>query len=382
VKRNPINVFYYPDFLVHPTTLKKSILLFDQIHVMDRPSFTFGFGFGSIGADSPLKAFEQAFRNDGVELYVHGINGGRVDGQPLDDIKADISDVAFLNAFQAGIKTSPIFREKHVPKGNYGLAGSQEEVAETLATVDLVSELRSSTPEELFEGKNIPPFDLSTNRGAASQLIRMAALCSAQINVALNVNAREGFYPLADSLVYGELFRAKYARAINKLSASREQIPITDLSFSIFDELVSTSSIENMSIKDIINYRKRSATAREEFLEHISVLQAKQGAVGINDNYAGTIDRVVKTEILPAAKKYRDALKNVNEALVGKLATGVMGFVGGNGLLNFMGDISLNGIIGLAGAASAYTGIAAGDALVKQRSLKRECSISYLLTLE
>ncbi|MBZ5725571.1 MAG: hypothetical protein LAP87_11275 [Acidobacteriia bacterium] len=35
--RDPIRVLYYPDFFVDYTTLLKAILLFDELHFMDRP---------------------------------------------------------------------------------------------------------------------------------------------------------------------------------------------------------------------------------------------------------------------------------------------------------------------------------------------------------
>ena len=54
-----INVLYYPDMLIAEATLKEAILLFDELHFMDRPSFTFGEGsFGSI-----VSKHSQAFGN-------------------------------------------------------------------------------------------------------------------------------------------------------------------------------------------------------------------------------------------------------------------------------------------------------------------------------
>jgi hypothetical protein len=40
--RDRINAFYYPEFAMEGATLKRAILLFDELHVMDRPSFSFG----------------------------------------------------------------------------------------------------------------------------------------------------------------------------------------------------------------------------------------------------------------------------------------------------------------------------------------------------
>ena len=74
--RDKINAFYYPDFVANTATLMRAILLFDEIHLMDRPSFQFGQGmasFGLIGANSPLRQYEQSFRDEGVPFYVHDL---------------------------------------------------------------------------------------------------------------------------------------------------------------------------------------------------------------------------------------------------------------------------------------------------------------------
>jgi hypothetical protein len=97
--RDKINVFYYPNMLASPSTLKKAILFFDEIHFMDQPSFTFGH-FGTIGTASPLRRHEDSFRKAGVPLFVHTAPGGPVHDELLEQISADVNDLLFLSAFQ------------------------------------------------------------------------------------------------------------------------------------------------------------------------------------------------------------------------------------------------------------------------------------------
>src|ERR1700736_5982527 len=106
-----INVLYYPDFFAAEPTLKKAILLFDELHFMDRPSFSFARGqSGLIGAPSPLRNSEALFRDKGVPLYVHPAPGGPTPDELYEQIKADLDDMEFLRRFQLGLKTSPAFR--------------------------------------------------------------------------------------------------------------------------------------------------------------------------------------------------------------------------------------------------------------------------------
>ena len=75
--RDRVSVFYYPSMVAESVTLKKAILLFDELHFIDRPSFMFG-NFGTVGTASPMRAFEQSFRDEGVPLYVHEPRDGPV----------------------------------------------------------------------------------------------------------------------------------------------------------------------------------------------------------------------------------------------------------------------------------------------------------------
>src|SRR5579859_3867867 len=54
--RDKLSVLYYPDSWIEYNTLIKCILLFDEIHFMDRPSFMFNGRYGMVGCASPLRA--------------------------------------------------------------------------------------------------------------------------------------------------------------------------------------------------------------------------------------------------------------------------------------------------------------------------------------
>jgi len=324
--RELIKVFYYPDMLADTNTLKKAILFFDEIHFMDRPSFNFKSGFGSIGMESPLRPWSQKFQSDGVPLFVHDAPYGRVEAEFLANVTADVNDPEFLRRFQRGIGQSDAFRDMQIVPGNYGNGRNNIDVARALTEVDLAETLRPYTnPMEILDDQGIRPFDMDTAVGCAKTLVVNAALCSAKINFALSLGASDGFVPLADAEPFGDLLGAKYARAIEKLSSAANQIQVTDLSFAIFDGLVSKDKIAAMGIEDVIRYRKSSANARSEFLEHLGVIQAKQAAIGADGDYAGAIKKIVQTEILPAAQAFRNKLRAIDESLVGALTKGTVG---------------------------------------------------------
>jgi hypothetical protein len=383
--RNPVNVFYYPDFFLDFTTLKKAILLFDELHLMDRPSMMFGMGpgqFGTIGAESPLRQYEDSFREEGVPLFVHPAPMGPVSGEWYERVKADANDPEFLRRFQDGLRTSATFREFQIARGNYGAVGDHDRVAEKVIGVDLSQFRAAGSPIALFEDHAIRPFDFSTPLGCAKALIAKAVTCSAKLNFALDAGTEAGFVPLADASPYGDLLGAKYARAMKSLEPAKNKIQLTDLSFAIFDELVPTEKLKQLNLGEVIRYRKASDKAREEFLEHLSVIQSKQAVIGLEGDYAGAIRDVIDAEILPAVRTFKNKLQTIHETLFGAAAKGVVGAMGGSSVVTLFGELSWLRLMALAGAAAAYMAKATIDAVLAERAAKRDCSISYILSLD
>jgi len=307
---------------------------------------------------------------------------GQVHGEWYDHIRNDVNDPEFLRRFQSGMKSSPTFRGLQIAPGNYGECGDQDNVAQKVIGVDLSTDLKThESPIALFEDPGIRQFSLSTPIGCAKQLVSEAVICSAKLNFALDVGAKEGFFPLADANPYGDLLGAKYARAINALEPSKNNIQITDLSFAIFDELISAERLRKLSLMDIIRYRKESEKAREALLELITSIQTKQAAIGLDGDYAGTITKLIDSEIRPAVQTFKNRLQTIDESLVGAVARGAVGTVGAS-VFSLFGDLSLSKVIVLSGAAAGYMAKAVIDAILAERAAKRECSISYIMSLD
>lgn len=376
--RDKVNVLYYPDMQVSETTLKKCILFFDEIHFMDRPAFTIG-NFGLIGALSPLRMAEESFRKDaGVPIYVHGFNGGIISTDLLEKVESDLSDYSFIKNYTEGLATSSTFRDQQFPDGNYGSFGNnQRELIHLFEKVDH-SILANPKAIELLK-KNISPFDRTNSEAVNAFLLQRIALCSAQLNFALSEGAKNGFIPLADAHPYSNLLNTQFKRAVKSLESSDKPISISDLGFSIFDELIPNECIENMDVKKVVAYRKKSEKAREEFLEYLASIQTN---LLINENYLDGINKLIKKEIIPAVTTFRKKLETIDEGFTSALWRGVIeGTAVSSGVSIFI-DISWMQIIALAGTTSRYVLKAAVDNYFGKRALRRECSISYLLSLD
>jgi len=175
---------YYPECLSAESTLMKSLLPFDETHFMDRPSFKFDGQSVAIGAPSPLRQFERAFREQGVPLFVHDAFGGMVHGDLLALVHADISDPRDPERFQQGLRSSARFRELQIQPGNYGGGETHQTIYSKLEALDL-----ANCPEalEVFNDSSIRPFDHSSTRGIFKTLVTKAAQCSVKLNFAFDV---------------------------------------------------------------------------------------------------------------------------------------------------------------------------------------------------
>ncbi|WP_433965884.1 hypothetical protein [Tunturiibacter gelidiferens] len=241
----------------------------------------------------------------------------------LEQVAADINDSTFLSRFQTGLGTSINFRDIEITPGNYGESGMQEDLVQTLVDLNLAEGLsqHENAMALLIDG-TVQAFKTRTAVEKARVLVHSAARCSVNINVALQASSKNGMTPFADAPPFGELLGTKYHRAISAAYKSVPAVQLTDLSFRVFDELIPSEVLMEMTIPEVISYRRDSTNAREEFLEHLSVLQAKQGAIKPDDDYNAAVSKIVTTEIVPAATTYRKKLEGIGETLFGSLAKG------------------------------------------------------------
>jgi hypothetical protein len=381
--RDKVSVLYYPSMVADDATFKKAILLFDELHFIDRPSFTFG-NFGTVGMASPLRAYEESFREKGIPLFVHQPQGGPVQGEFLEQVRADVNDLEFLKRFQRGLTKSLIFRDHQIAPGNYGEVGNHEDVTREISRINVDTAFRQyGTPMELASNDKIQHFRFKTDAERVKNLASQAMTCSATINFALNVSQSRGITPMADAAPYQDLLGAKYARAARQLEGTSSRIQVTDLSFAIFDQLVPAERIAPLSFGEIINYRKESEKPREAFLEHLSALQAKQGDVSKDGDYSGTIKDIIDTDIIPAARTFKTNIDSIYDRLYGKIAADAMTFLGGGSTtLQLLGGLSWPHLLALAGLTGAAIGRNAIESKLGVRSAKRECAISYVLGLD
>jgi hypothetical protein len=78
----------------------------------------------------------------------------------------------------------------------------------------------------------------------------------------------------------------------------------------------------------------------------------------------------------------RGELQTIDESLFGAITKGVIGAQGGSSVVALFGDLSWQKVIALACAGAAYVARATIDAILAERAARRECSVSYILSLD
>jgi hypothetical protein len=316
--RDNVRALYYPDFWLSHHTFVKSILLFDEVHIMDRPSMTFDGQSLTIGMASPMRQYEQSLRDQGVSVYVHEPPSGPISDELRAVAEADLADLNYMQCFQDGLRTSSHFRDVNISPGNYGNNETHETISEKLAAIDLK---KAAPVLEVHKNRTLRPFDLSTPDGSLKTLANIAGFSAAKMNSALQIGATEGFSPLADMAPYSNLLSAKYVRATASSAATGARVVnSTDLSLAILNELVPPEILRTMSLRDAIKYRKESQSARETFLVTLLALQTKFGQVTAEQDYAATVSKIIASEVRPAATLFRNKLDSIWEHHLGKLA--------------------------------------------------------------
>ena len=124
-------------------------------------------------------------------------------------------------------------------------------------------------------------------------------------------------------------------------------------------------------------------------MENLLVLQAKLGRVPKNEDYGASINKIITTEVRPAAREFRNKLETISEKLFGKIAGAAVGAVssamtwaGTSGTVQILGDITWEKLLGLGMSAAAYVAKEAINAHMETRAASWDSALSYLLDLE
>lgn len=348
-------------------TLKRLVLLADEIAFMDRPSVTLG-SFGTVGHESE---FRQLRTEDSPILFsVHAPPAGQEKDLYLRYIEADLKDNDFIRIVIDGLKSDEIFRRRLVQlEANYGWGSGLEVLNELLKDPTLYDgEYSSPTDRELLYVPDTP----SGRRQTLSVLLIEASI---QVTNALLVAESTQLSPISDDPYFCHLISLRLA-GINYVSQLATTAPL--LGLAITKSVLPDECISKLNMKDLFEYRTSAKDAYAAWSLEIECLGQKLLDIPPQQLNAAAA-KLILTDVRPRMLALRSEMALARDKLFGDLVKTVSKWEVPTISLAYLANLSLPTAIAAFAGALAPAVPAVVDYYVQRRSLVRGNSMAYLV---
>lgn len=429
-----VKCLYYPySRAIDLTTLKKAILLFDEVAFLDSESpmtrgelmeelvsghekeeLEIAYDFlikeeivtilqpsGIIEANDQLltlNILNDVFDDDFFELAysysssLWGFMGGRIPPSFLEAVR--VKQNSKIEGFRILNQQSKDIHRMNLSVGDFFKARKESKTERAAFIPEAYREdYRYAILENHRRGRHLyeVPFPL----GASIRLNEALLMCS--IN---------DYIPFTDSTVHDKLLMNKVSRALEEVGDNPNlrdyletslplNLPKQHLSLIILDNLIPEEELSKRSLQELIEYRNENRESLRRLREKIAEVSVniELGKEGVN--YYASLQRLMDSKIVPEITKTRDEIVKKYEEAFGRLKIRSVGTVasslgitaaGGTLATNIFAGMSLTQI--LIACAVAQTGMLASvgaNELVKIRQAKkdeRRNSFSYLTNLK
>jgi hypothetical protein len=358
---------YFGSTFCSLATLKRLLLLTDELTFIDRPSvFSETGGFGTIGAPAEIRGYN----TDGlpVKLGAIELNRGRHDlFHPF--IASDFANERFVRVFADGLRQSDDFAFKFIqPAGNYGgidgyavrsaLIEDETLAARTYETADLTN----------------PAIGLATAQGRRANFLSCLFTASVSITAALIAAEELGAVPITDDPFMNRLLALRATdRAFVGADAATAQL----IGFSIAQSVVPDEALQHLTISDVFEYRRITSDAYAAWLVEMNRLASMiEGAEDL-EALQDTLTNLLAREVRPKVQEYLSELASCRDRLWGDLIKRTVGDWKVPALL-----LAFTGRLSFPDALAVYA-MTAVPAIVDQFTLRRHAArknaYSYLV---
>jgi len=180
-------------------TLKRLLLISDEISFIDRPSVTFK-GWGTIGSDSPARKIDST--DSPVKLSVYKPPSGPVFELYQPYIEKDIQNNDFVKVFLEGLKQSKKFASKFIQlNADYTTGKGSDILTAIINDPNIIN--NPLEPEVKVIGPDLFPVSNSQNRRETLKLLLIEA--SIQVTSSLIVSEKEEIIPVTDEPYFAKL---------------------------------------------------------------------------------------------------------------------------------------------------------------------------------
>jgi hypothetical protein len=154
---------------------------------------------------------------------------------------------------------------------------------------------------------------------------------SLRLNEALLFASMEGYIPFTDSAVHDRLLREKINRSTailtddpnltNKINVEVPvKIPQQQLAVTILDQLIPNKELQERNLTELWNYRQSNSDTFEQFHTKIAELSTEIKSINPSREYDREIRRLVDSEVIPEIKQAQQSLLTEYEKSFGDVA--------------------------------------------------------------
>lgn len=286
-------------------TLKRLLLISDEISFMDRPSVTFK-GWGTIGSDSPARKIDST--DSPVKLSVYKPPSGPVFELYQPYIEKDIQNNDFVKVFLEGLKQSKKFASKFIQlNADYTTGKGSDILSAIINDPNIIN--NPLEPEVKVIGPDLFPVSNSQNRRETLKVLLIEA--SIQVTSSLIVSEKEEIIPVTDEPYFAQLIAMRNYHS-NYVGMTSRMSPF--LGLELIKSVIPDEILQKLSFTDIINFRKKTVDIYSEWSNEINRFAAQLNGVK-GENVRDEIFKIIVTELKPQLVKLRNEMKSVRNTL-------------------------------------------------------------------
>jgi hypothetical protein len=381
-----LRALYFGDSFCTAETLKRSLLLFDDLHFHDRPSLVVG-DWGVIGSPSEARHYALSFAKAGVPVLVHR-ESDVLRASALDAVASDLVDREFSRIFFDELRSDPIFRSLFLPEaaqyGSESGAHSGKEIADAMLRQDLGGRAYDL---DRFRKASARPFDPTDRAGLEHTFVRLLVSASLEISLCCVLSHENDLIPLTEIQAFNRLLARRHTRALQREGVRRSVSPtLPYLSFRVLDRMIPAEVLERVSVAQVVELRKATRGAYASFRDHLLALHSKLDSEEWNEQLEREVDRLLRQEVIPLAQDFESESSRIIEELLGSIYKEAVKSI----TPATVSTVALNALLGLSWAEILVLGCALmaskvlphlRDVYQESRNLRRRNALTYLMEL-
>ncbi|SCC35032.1 Uncharacterized protein BCZB5J_02712 [Bacillus cereus] len=342
-----VKCLYYPySRALSLQTLKKSVLLFDEIAFLDSESTLIRKELMSeLIYGEELEEIEETYDfliKENVVKIIQSAELIKNNDELLSfSVLNDVLDDSFIKIALGGYSSNfwAVIKDRIPPSFFKEITSMfKEDEAELFMALNSAS---TTTTKKLFNvekstGNQLIPEVLryiifeNTRMGKDICEVPFPLASSLRINECLLLSSMNGYTPFTDSKIHDRMLLNKASRAMNEVKSNHilleyldfdlpRELPFQQLSHIVLDKLIPESELEKRSIEELIAYRKENINELYRLREKIAEISSTIILSESTNDYYRELDKAVISKIIPEITKTRDEILKKYEEAFGRL---------------------------------------------------------------